>query len=333
MFKEVKITPLIETIKLLNISDEEYFGEKYNDYISNSRLKLINPKQGGSPELYFKGLEPVFSDAMYFGSCVHQMILQPDEFYIVDSVDRPTAKLGFMADELYKYYVLGGVCVEDIIEASNKVNYFKGKLDDVKIANVFEKCTPYWEDRKKWEEKQYDKSHIYLDLKSRTKLKLCIESLNKNRKIQKLLNPEYIIDKPKSYNEHVLLMDILVEFNGKSKVLSLKAKLDNFTLNTEINELVLNDLKTTGHWLDKFKDSFQGYFYGRQMAMYMWMLKLYVNNVLKINPSLKANMMVVSTIPNYFSGIYQVNNRQMKEGFDEFIELLKMVAYYELTNT
>ena len=52
MLKDIKITPLIETIKFLEISDEEYFSEAYSDYISNSRLKLINPEQGGSPEAY-----------------------------------------------------------------------------------------------------------------------------------------------------------------------------------------------------------------------------------------------------------------------------------------
>ena len=47
MLEEIKITPLIETIEYLDISDEEYFGDAYSDYISNSRLKLINPEQGG----------------------------------------------------------------------------------------------------------------------------------------------------------------------------------------------------------------------------------------------------------------------------------------------
>ena len=51
------MTPLLDTIKLLDISDEEYFGSGYAEYISNSRLKLINPDQGGSPQLYKQGLQ------------------------------------------------------------------------------------------------------------------------------------------------------------------------------------------------------------------------------------------------------------------------------------
>ena len=37
------------------MSDEEYFSSKYTNYISNSRLKLINPNQNGSPSKYKEG--------------------------------------------------------------------------------------------------------------------------------------------------------------------------------------------------------------------------------------------------------------------------------------
>lgn len=47
---EIQIVPLLDTLQILDISDEEYFGEKYREYISNSRLKLIDPEEGGSPE-------------------------------------------------------------------------------------------------------------------------------------------------------------------------------------------------------------------------------------------------------------------------------------------
>lgn len=65
---EIKMTPLLDSIRLLDISDEEYFGSGYKNYISNSRLKLMNPEQGGSPELYKLGLGSTeCSDSLYFG--------------------------------------------------------------------------------------------------------------------------------------------------------------------------------------------------------------------------------------------------------------------------
>ena len=76
---EIQIVPLLDTLQILDISDEEYFGEKYREYISNSRLKLIDPEEGGSPELFKAGLSPAFSDAFYYGSAIHCLTLQPDE--------------------------------------------------------------------------------------------------------------------------------------------------------------------------------------------------------------------------------------------------------------
>lgn len=336
MLKDIKITPLIDTIRLLEISDEEYFGSEYTDYISNSRLKLINPDQEGSPSKYRDGLssDNKYSDSLYFGSAVHALILQPESFVLVESVNRPTAKAGFMADELYPIFnEKSVVTMDDIIAASDKIGYYKGKMDADKAEALRIKCENYYAERRAAEWGSYegcDKTPIYLDAKSRDKLQECLISVAGNNQIQKLLQPDYLLEKPISMNESVLLMDVLVEHGGKSKILKLKAKLDNFTFNPETNELVLNDLKTTGKWLCHFHESFETYHYARQMAMYMWMLKLYVEKTYNVNPTMKANMLLVCTVPDYRSGVYPVNTGKMRDGFLEFTKLLRMVAYYEL---
>ena len=63
----IKITPLMDPLRLQKISDEEYFSKKYSNYISNSRLGLINPEQDGSPEKFFAGFKPVYSAAFDLG--------------------------------------------------------------------------------------------------------------------------------------------------------------------------------------------------------------------------------------------------------------------------
>ena len=98
---EIQIEPIIESLRLENISDEIYFSKRFSNYISNSRLGLINPKQGGTPEQFFEGKFNAFSDSLIVGSAVHELILQPESFFMVDCVDRPTAKMGYIADELY----------------------------------------------------------------------------------------------------------------------------------------------------------------------------------------------------------------------------------------
>ncbi len=329
----IKITPLLDTLKLLDISDEEYFGDGYKDYISNSRLSLINPKQDGCPKDFFEGLSKhsKYSDALYFGSAVHEMVLQPEYFQVIDSVDRPTAKAGFMADELYKK--TGAVpSDEEIILASDKIDYYRGRMDSKKIEDLKSKCTNYWRNRAIFESKYTDeKVPIYLDSKSRDKLSLCLQSIKNNKDIQKLLHPTYIFQEPVSLNEQAVLLDVQIDIEGEEPfILKLKAKLDNFTISKEDDIITLNDLKTTGHYTTDFPNSWEKYHYYRQMGMYGWLLTLVAQKFYDIsNPTLKGNMLLISTVPKYYSDVFEVNKREFIRGFEEFKYLLKLVAYYK----
>lgn len=337
MHRNVKLIPLFDTIQLIEMSDEEYFSEKWAEYISNSTLALINPDQDGSPQIYKEGLSkhPKYSDSLVFGSAVHELVLQPKEFAVVNNVDRPTAKMGAMADELYKTFLSnkGVVSDKDIIAASDKIDYYKGKMDSIKIENVKDKCINYWWDRRDWESEHNNSEiePIYLDPKSREKLQLCLASVEANKEVQDLLHPKGVFEEPISMNEAALFMDVKAEHEGKETILKLKGKLDNFTIDIETNEVVLNDLKTTGHWLIDFGDSFKKYHYNRQMAMYAWMLRSYVQKQYNIKPSsLMANMLLVCTVPDYRAGVFRVTNGEIRKGFLEFKDLLQRVAYCEL---
>lgn len=333
-FQKIKLTPIYDSIKLIEMSDEEYFSSKWSDYISNSRLSLINPSQDGSPEKYLEGLgkNAIYSSSLTLGSAVHQLVLQEDEFEVAEGIDRPTAKMGAMADILYPIYAKGEIITDDIvIEASNKVGYYKGKMTDKRIQGVFDECKQYWEDRQLWESTTLEKTPIYLDLGTRVQLASCITNIENHSEIQNLLHPKGIIEDPMSCNEAALFMEVKAELDGKECILKLKGKLDNFTIDFENNEVVLNDLKTTGHFLKEFEESFRKFHYSRQMAMYIWMLSLYVRTKynMKID-SLTANMLVVSTIPAFYAGVFKVSKKYIKEGFSEFSELLKRVALLSL---
>lgn len=335
MLDDIKIEPLVETIQYLEISDEEYFGPKFKNYVSNSRLALINPDQDGSPVIYRDGLSKhsKYSGSLVFGSATHELILQPESFYLVEEVDRPTAKLGFMADELFETFWVGNyIADEEVIRASDKIDYYKGKMDAVKIKNVLSKCRAYWEGRLNHEKEGRVGTPIYLDYASRNKLKQCLHSVSSNKKIQKLLHPKGLFEEVISKNEGVLVMDVRMTVPGAEPiVLKLKAKLDNFTIDADSGELVLNDLKTTGHYLTQFVESFEKYHYNRQMAMYLWMLQLYVKNVLKVElSSMKTHMLLVSTVPDFRAGVFVVTKEEINKGFNEFKRLLRMVAYHEV---
>ena len=84
-FKDFKVIPILSSIKRIDMSDEEYFSKTYRNYVSNSRLKNINPIEGGSPSLYKN--PPHFStQSLIVGSAVHERLLQPESFELAPNL-------------------------------------------------------------------------------------------------------------------------------------------------------------------------------------------------------------------------------------------------------
>jgi hypothetical protein len=329
--RDIKLEPLLDTLTLNKIPDEVYFSEKYSKYVSNSRLSKLNPRQGGSPEQFFAPFVPSgYSAALEMGSAVHELTLQPEYFELADDLGKPTAKLGAMADALYPVFVKKDITPEDVINASNEVDYYKGKMTSELIKKVITSCTPYWKARSEKElDLTLDKELIHMDTRSMSIVKSCVEALKNNTQVQKLLHPEGIIDPPIIANEQAILMDVKATCpNGKEFILHLKSKLDNYTIDTENNTIVVNDVKTIGKILPEFDNNIAKFHYSREMAMYLYLLKLCAKKFHGIeNPKIQANYLVVSTIPDFYTKVQPVTYGQIVQGFKEFQTLLKYVAY------
>ena len=279
---EIKVIP--ESIKLIKLTDEEYFSREYKDYISNSKLGLINPDEGGSLEKYLAGYSGDYSESFELGSAVHAVVLQPDEYQIAP-VRKPSAKLGLFADIAYKK-LQQGIAEDDVIESSsNEANYYAGKLNQKKIDAALEKCRPYWKERKDYESTLSDElkdKQIYLSTAMFEKYTQCVEGIKNNPKVQDTLYPPGLLQPPEVYNEYAIFADVDVTLdNGKVVRLKLKSKLDNFTIDHETETMTLNDLKTSGKPVSFFMGnlvklptgdkvwydgSFQKYHYYRQMG-------------------------------------------------------------------
>ena len=46
------------------------------------------------------------------------------------------------------------------------------------------------------------------------------------------------------------------------------------------------------------------------------------------NCTVKSNCLVVSTIPSFYTKVYEVTKKDFYKGFEEFKYLLRLVAYY-----
>jgi hypothetical protein len=330
-FKDVKIKPILDSLRLEDISDAIYFSEKYSDYVSNSRLSYFNPEQEGSPEKYFNERPSLYLDSLVLGGALHSVILQPESYLIVDDVNRPTAKAGFMADELYKPGKLP--TEEEYIAASDKIDYYKGKMNSKKIEDLKNKCVGYWRTRAIWEDthKNEIKTPIFLDEKKRDAVAGMLDTYSKYDEFHKLLNPEGILEKPITANEQTILLDVEASVEDKEPIiLRLKSKLDNYTINTEENIIVVNDLKTSSKPINMFKSAFNKYHYYRELGMYLWLLSLCAKKFYNLEkPTMEANCLVLETFPQYNGCVYPLTNNDLQRGFNEFKTLLKLVAYYK----
>ena len=144
-----------------------------------------------------------------------------------------------------------------------------------------------------------------------------------------MLHPSGLIDAPISLNENALLLDVQAECpNGKTFIMHLKAKLDNFTIDLESDTIVVNDVKTIGKVVSEIDSNISKYHYSRELAMYLFLLRLYVIKEYGIeNPIMKANYLVVSTVPQYYTKVRAMTKKECYEGLHEFRTLLRYAAY------
>ena len=328
LIKQIKITPLLDTLKLEDIDDDTYFKQYSKEYISNSRLGVL--KKDGV-KAFFEGIPQVYNPSFETGTLIHENVLEPDKYEVIEEVFKPTAKAGLMADALYK--ADGTIPTDDEIKSmSYKIGYYKDKLTSNRLKEFREKAEPYWRDRFLYETnnpfKEGDKKRIYTDERNFSLLTSCLKTLNENSDIQRLLHPMGIVDTPITGNEKTILLDIQMEVPGiESRIYKLKAKLDNFSIDTEENIITVNDLKTTSRPAVQFDPVF--FSYQREIAFYSYLLKQVAKKYYNIDkPTIKGNFLVVSTVPDYNTLVYPMTPKLFKSGITEVQYLLRCVAYF-----
>lgn len=326
LIKQIKITPLLDTLKLEDIDDDIYFKQYSKEYISNSRLEVL--KRDGV-KTFFKGIPQVYNPSFETGTLIHENVLEPEKYEVIEGVFKPTAKAGLMADALYKSD--GTTPTDDEIKSmSYKIGYYKDKLTSNRLKEFRDKAEPYWRDRFLFEQSNPlgEKKRIFTDEKNYNLLVNCLKTLNENKDIQKLLHPSGLVEEPIVGNERTILMDIEMKVpDYEPRIYHLKAKLDNFSIDTEEKIITVNDLKTTSRPAVQFDPTF--FSYQREIAFYSYLLKQIAKKYYNVeNPNIKGNFLVVSTIPEYNTLVYPMTPKLFKSGMMEVQYLLRCVAYF-----
>ena len=84
--------------------------------------------------------------------------------------------------------------------------------------------------------------------------------------------------------------------------------------------------------MSEFPGNFEKFHYGRELGLYTWLLSLCAKKYYGMEDcTIKSNCLVVSTIPQYYSKVYEVTRKDLLQGFNEFKYLLRLVAYYTAT--
>lgn len=327
-----------ESVQLVKMTDEEYFSSKYSDYISNSKLSLIDPTNGGSPEKYKEGFKGSYNESFELGSAVHGVLLQPEEFYI-PNIYKPTGKLGYTAELTYKYRQQGLSIMDSIIAAATEADYYKGKLSPKRLKTFLKESIPFYLQRMKFKEEP-DRVPLFLSKPIFDTYESCLISINQNKDFLNILYPdgEDLMFPAESYNEYAILCEVKVN----DKIVKVKAKLDNFTIDDGTKTITLNDVKTTGkpagyfmgnEWYNPeinqkvwIEGSFEKFRYYRQVGMYLWLLQNVMRLQGKTGYKYKSHILLVETRPDYQTKIYKINSKWVKRGLKEFKELLILAS-------
>lgn len=292
IFSKFKIRLLPETIQRIQMDDATYFGPDYKKYVSNSKLALLNPAQGGSPQKFFEGFKSSNSQSLALGSATHQLTLEKND-YILSDIVTPSGKLGKMYDKFVESLKKENL-MDSLINKLNNDNTegFDGFIEIIESTPEIEKCLVlacidseyYVNDINNYngnglpsriktglskifqhliaEKPEFidNKKVIYLPSDLLERCKKCTDSLNANEEIQKALNW------PLSYCEDVILAELEIQFPKNfndefsemiTTIVPIKIKIDNWTIDHESKHFVLNDLKTTGKPIQYFMGHFE----------------------------------------------------------------------------
>lgn len=339
--------------RLQNVDDADYFGTEYQEYVSNSSLRYINPDEGGSAYLY-KNRVTQQSDSLELGSAIHKMVLEGDK-YILSEVDKPNGKLGTVIDKAYFLYKLkermgDTVTLEGLIEeAAQMADYYTGALTEDRIQDAAVKGRQYFEfliakgDRR---------DVVILTPILKARLEKATNSIKANRDILALIRPSDSIFDVKHFREDVIVGECVVD----GITLKLKCKVDSWSIDFDNKVITLNDLKSTGASIQGFMGrygtvfepteggdvkatdewvpgSFQKWHYHRQMGMYAMMLKECCREEFQIEDidewEFHVNMIVAETVAPFNAYPFMVRKAWLDAGLIELRKLLGIIAWHE----
>lgn len=320
------------------MSDPDYFSIPA---ISNSKLRLLNPKEGGSPEKYQKGFDYSYNPSLSLGSAVHSQVLQEGEVEISNYEGKPSGKLGYFIEKVYFYRRRGESISNALSLASEAADYYKDKLTPKLIKKAFKQGIDYYSRLVKKEFENPNKEVIVLPKQMLDTCWKCVKAIKNQPNIRKLLSENFFEEKI-FMNEYAFFADFLVTLpDGNEKYLKLKGKADSIIIDPETKTIWLNDVKTTSKPIGLFMDHvweghvvdgvWSHHHYYTQMALYQLFTAWHLQKNLGYSDyKIKVSMWAVETVGENKADFFPVNQAWLDLGKQELKELLVRVAFHEI---
>lgn len=307
---------IVSDAELLNIDDYTYFNDKrYKGLISNSRLNLLDSDSGGSIKAFLNGFGPQeYNQSFVIGSAVHGLVLQPESYRMYEG-DAPSGKMTVFA----QYFIDRGISelTDDAIgRAISEIGYRGNDVTPSKISFVRIACQRFVKEFLSVNKDKVD-GMVILPKKERETVDKCVNALRSNMKTSEILFAENDEDE-EVYNENTITLVISVNVRGKQYPMGIKGKLDRFVV-CDDGRVKLYDLKTTGHSVAMFGESFKKYKYYRQAAFYEFLLAA-------LGYETKSIEFVVVSTYDYSTRVYRPAKEDVRRGHEELSRLFKLAA-------
>jgi hypothetical protein len=307
----------------MKITENPYYS---SDRISNSKLSLINPEQGGSPALYRAvnagEMEKKEHLSLERGKLVHLFLLEPAGFIVAD-VEKPSPAIQAVIDDMYRNGDSSkGFTESELLLAASRTGFQSRWGDEARLKQLDTK-----------QNKEYfnflidSKEYLFLSSNDKKIVESALSSVSKHPYANLLINGNEW-DGYECYNE------LAVESQCTVTGFGLKGLLDRVMIDHMNKKIIIPDLKTTSKAVDSFTLSYVNYRYYRQHAFYGYLIETsdMFGELVKKGYRTEYKSVVVNINPNglFETRVFDIHPDFIQMGRSEYTSLLERIGFAEV---
>ena len=292
----------------------------------------------GGPLYFYQKLNKLISEdtsSMRAGRMIHEYILQPDDFwkdYAISDAEAP--KSANQKD--FCTFIIDNPSLErseSAVEAFKLYYSTKGLSDD----KVSEKALELLETLNPWLDfLELKKTKEVMTWSEFNRLKIILENIKLHKKANELL---FKLDDDEdwiTHNEFHINWDYFSFYTeGAMQAVDCKSLLDRIAIKKDYSEVMLIDIKTTGN-VNDFKESFNKYDYGRQMAFYWQAIEYYLEEELELTEEqiskIKRTTYIIAIGSNNEIKVYKIDPDLISERNSIISETISKITWHNSTN-